>query len=213
MEQKTNDMGDIMKIRNFSIKVGIVTAALIFGAFGGEIYGQGQGRGGGRPANAGPPTGNPGVDRGLGAASDRSNGRSDNGLGTAAQRSNGRSMDGLDRAKLARHNASAVRDSALRRYSGLSRRLGTTPAEMRSAYEAALLVNPDLKFGQFVAANMIAENLNSRHPAVTSSAILAGLANGDSMGRTLRNLGLGSEEAKSAERAAKERMKAAGKNN
>ena len=200
-----------MKSRNISLSIGILSVVMIVGAFGSDVFG--QGRGGGRPASAGPPASNPGVDRGLGNASIRSEGRSDTGLGTAATRSNGRSVDGLDRARLARQNASTVSDSELRRYSGLSRRLGSTPSDLRSAYERALLANPDLKFGQFVAANMIAENLNARHSGITSSAILAGLANGDSIGRTLKNLGISSDEAKRAEQEAKDRIKAAKKNN
>ena len=199
-----------MKLRNIYLLGGILSVALICGAFGSDAYG--QGRGGGRPANAGPPSGNPGPDRGLGNASSRSDGRSDTGLGTAATRSNGRSSDGLDRARLARQNASAVSERELNRYNGLSQRLGTTPSEMRAAYHAALLANPDLPFGKFVAANMIAENLNARFPAITSSAILAGLANGDSLGRTLKNLGLTGDEAEIEEKAAKERIKAGKKN-
>jgi len=179
----------------------------------------GQGRGGGRPAGAGgggrpagvgggPPSG-VGVDRGLGTASTRSDGRSDDGLNTAATRSNGRSTSGLDRARLASQNANAVNDTELNRYRGLSRKLGTTPEQMRAAYQAALMQNPDLKYGQFVAANVVADNLSGRFPAITSQAILSGLANGDSLGRTLQNLGLSKQQVKDAERSADDEIKAA----
>lgn len=171
--------------------------------------GNSGGMGGGRPATAGPPSGI-GVDRGLGNASTRSDGRSDDGLGNASTRSNGRSDAGLDRARAGGSNrASAMSDTELNRYRGLSRRLGTTPAEMRSRYEAALAANPNLKYGQFVAANVVADNLNGRYPAITSSAILSGLANGDSLGETLRNLGLSKAQAKDAQRNAEDRIKAA----
>jgi len=172
-----------------------------------------QGRGGGRPATAGPPpgagrpatTGQPtgtGVDRGIGNASTRSNGRSDDGLSNADLRSNGRSSSGIDRARLARDNANAVSDNELNRYRGLSRKLGITPEEMRARYEAALLANPNLKYGQFVSANVVADNLGGRFPGITATAILAGYQNGDSLGRTLRNLGMTKDQAKITERDA-----------
>jgi hypothetical protein len=169
-----------------------------------------QGRGGGRPAGAGggPPAGT-GVDRGLGNASTRSNGKSDTGLGRADDNSDGRSTTGIDRARLARANANSLSDNELNRYRGLSRKLGTTPEAMRAAYLAALLANPNLKYGQFVAANVVADNLGGRFPLITSSAILAGLADGDSIGQTLRNLGMTKDQAKVAQRTADDKIKAA----
>ncbi|HYJ91299.1 MAG TPA: hypothetical protein VEV84_08325 [Pyrinomonadaceae bacterium] len=181
----------------------------------------GQGRGGGRPAGVGggrptgvggPPAGT-GVDRGLGTASTRSDGRSDTGLGRASTNSNGRSDAGLDRARLAAANANRMNDTELNRYRGLSKRLGTTPEQMRDAYQAALLTNPDLTFGQFVAANVLADNLHTRFPAITSSAILAGLADGDSIGQTLRNLGLSKQQSKDAQSVADDKIKAAKERN
>lgn len=189
----------------------VMFAAIIVatGAFEGNAQGRGRG---GRPAHAGPPAGT-GVDRGIGNASTRSNGRSDVGMGNASARSNGRSDAGIDRARLARANARRMSDNELNRYRGLSRRLGTTPEEMRARYQAALLANPDLNFGNFVAAHVIADNLNSRFPNVTPANILAGLANGDSIGETLRNLRLTKEQAKIAQRDAEAKMKAAKKRN
>ena len=181
-----------------------------------DTYGQGRGRGGGggggRAAGGGPPTG-VGVDRGLGNASTRSSGRSDDGLGNAATRSNGRSTAGLDRARLARDNANRMSDNDLNRYRGLSKKLGTTPEEMRARYEMALMQNPDLNFGNFVAAHVIADNLNARFPDVTSTNILAGLATGDSIGETLRNLRLSKEQAKIAQRDAEDKISAAKRRN
>jgi len=175
-----------------------------------------QGRGGGRPAGAGGGGGQPagiGVDRGLGTASANSNGRSDTGLGRASTNSNGRSDAGLDRARLARDNANRVSDTELSRYRGLSKKLGTTPDQMRAAYQAALMNNPDLTYGQFVSANVVADNLHNRFPGITSSAILSGLADGDSLGKTLQNLGLSHDQAKTAQRNADDQIKAAKENN
>ena len=104
-------------------------------------------------------------------------------------------------------------DTELNRYRGLSKKLGTTPEEMRSIYEAALKQNPDLNYGNFVAAHVIADNLHGRFPNVTSSAILDGLASGDSIGKTLRNLRMTKEQAKIAERDAEDRISAAKRRN
>jgi hypothetical protein len=179
----------------------------------------GQGRGGGRPAGAGPPArvGGPppgvGVDRGLGNASTRSDGRSDTGLGRASTNSNGRSDAGLDRARLASQNANAVSDNELNRYRGLSKKLGTSPEQMRAAYQSALMVDPNLTFGQFVSANVVADNLHNRFPMVTSTSILSGLANGRSLGQTLHDLGLSSDQVKVAKETADDQIKAARKRN
>jgi len=204
-----------MKFKHFALITVIVLAMSSF-AF---AQGRGGGNGGGRPAGAGggnpgggPPAG-VGVDRGIGNASSRSGGRSDDGLNTASTNSNGRSMTGLDRARLAAANANRMSDTDLNRYRGLSKKLGTTPDQMRAAYQTALVANPNLTYGQFVAANVIADNLNARFPMVTSTAILAGLANGDSIGQTLRHLGLSKEQSKTAQETADDQIKSAKERN
>jgi hypothetical protein len=181
-----------------------------------DIFAQGRGGGGGRPSgnpSSSRPTNNGGgnVNRGITTSSQRSNGRSDNGLGNASRNSNGRSDDGLNRARTG-GNRELPDDNELNRYRGISRKLNTTPETLRSQYEAALASNPDLKWGQFVAANVIADNLNSRNSRITASAILAGLRSGDSIGETLRNLGLSSDEAKRIEKDAKRQIKESRKN-
>lgn len=176
-------------------------------------YGQGRGGGGGRGSgggagNAGGPPAGVGVDRGLGNASVRSNGRSDNGLGTASDRSNRRSDAGLDRARLAADNRHEA-DKELREHPGLANTLHVNANDLRSGYQAALAVNPNLRFGQYVAATRLAQNLGSRFPNVTRANILAGLASGDSLGRTLRNLGLNSDQANAAKKQAEREIKEA----
>ena len=183
---------------------------------------QGRGRGGGGNPGAGSAgrgnsgmgnsgMGRPdgvGVDRGVGRSSDRSDGRADTGRATAAERSDGRSDAGLERARLRRENGRRA-DEELREHPGVAERLNTPPGRLRGEYEAALALDPDLKFGQFVAANVLARNLGRRNSAVTTAAILAGLREGDSVGRTLQNLGLSSREAKDAERQAKREIEEA----
>jgi len=171
----------------------------------------GQGKSGGRgsgggASNAGGPPAGVGVGRGLGNASDRSNGRSDDGLGNASDRSNGRSDAGLDRARLAADNRRQA-EKDLREHPGIANTLHVNANALRSGYQAALAINPNLKFGQYVAATRLAQNLHSRFPDVTRNAILAGLASGDSLGRTLQNLGLSSHLANEAKKQAEQEIK------
>jgi hypothetical protein len=189
------------------LSLGLVSL-FIFGACL-DAYAQGRGRGGG----GGRPAGNPGmggrgggVDGGLGTASDRSRGRSDSGLGRASERSGGRVDDGLDRARRANENARRA-DNELRDNPGLAKGMNMSANQLRDDYQAALANNPDLKFGQFVAANRIAKNLGDRNPNITRDAILQGLANDRSIGQTLQDLGLSSREAKDAEKAAEREIK------
>lgn len=171
---------------------------------------QGRGRGGGGGQSAGAPgmgsRGMGGVDGGLGNASDRSNGRSDRGLGTASDKSMGRSDAGLDRARAADENAKQA-DAELRQHPGMANGMNMSANQLRTGYQAALATNPNLKFGQYVAANRIAKNLGSRNPNITTDAILQGLASGKSIGQTLQNLGLSSKEAKEAEKTADQEIK------
>jgi hypothetical protein len=153
----------------------------------------------------GQPTG-VGVDRGLGRSSDASDGRADVGRGIASDKSNGRFDAGLERARLQKENMNNA-NRELRSHPNLATDLHVNANDLRADYQAALAVNPNLKFGQFVAATRLAANLGGRHPAITRSAILAGFANGDSLGQTLRNLGLGKDEANAAVKRAERQVK------
>ena len=184
-----------------------------------SVFGQGKGRGGGvgggrgsggGAGSAGGPPPGVGADRGLGNASGRSDGRSDRGIDTASDRSNGRSDAGLERARLAGENRRAA-EKELREHPGIAHALHVNANDLRNGYQAALAINPNLKFGQFVAATRLGQNLNSRFPNVTRDAILAGLADGDSIGRTLKNLGLSSDEADAAKKQAEREIKQARK--
>ena len=199
-------------------KVAGLALACLF-VFGMQSLAAAQGRGGGRGGSSGAGgagrgggggIGRPdgvGVDRGIGTSSDRSRGRADEGRGTASERSRSRSDEGLDRARAARANNSRRADEELREHPGIATRLNTPPGRLRDEYQAALAANPNLKFGQFVAATVLARNLGDRNPAITRSAILAGLANDKSIGRTLRDLGINERVAKEAEREANREIK------
>jgi hypothetical protein len=178
----------------------------VFAQGRGHGGGVGVGRGGG---SAGGPPGI-GVDRGLGNASERSGGRSDSGLGTASEKSNGRSDAGLDRARMASSNLRGA-DEDLADHPGVPRALHLSANSLRSGYQAALGTNPDLKFGQYVAATRLSQNLGSRFPNITRNAILAGLASGRSIGQTLHDLGLSDHEASDAKKRADKEIKQARK--
>jgi hypothetical protein len=109
---------------------------------------------------------------------------------------------------LQRENARRA-DDELRDHPQMPRRLHTTANDLRAGYQAALAADPDLKFGEYVAATRLAANLGSRHPGVTREAILAGLAGGDSIGETLQDLGVSEREAKEARRQVEREIKEA----
>jgi hypothetical protein len=160
--------------------------------------------------NAGGPPPGTGVDRGLGNASSRSGGRSDDGLDTASTRSNGRSDAGLERARKASSNLRRA-DDDLRDHPGLPKALHTNANDLRAGYQAALVANPDLSFGNYVSATRLGQNLGSRFPNITRDAILGGLASGRSLGGTLQDLGLSEREAKEARKRVDTEIKQAKK--
>ena len=190
--------------KNFvnTLLIAVAILALAASAFA-QGKGRGGGVGGGRGSGGGQPTG---VGVGLDRSSDASRGRADEGRGNASVRSNGRSDAGLERARLARQNMNNA-NQELRRHPHLASDLHVNANDLRADYQAALALNQDLTFGQFVAATRLEHNLGDTHPGVTRSAILAGLANGDSLGRTLRNLGLGKDDANDAVRRAETEIK------
>lgn len=169
------------------------------GGGGGRGSSGGVGHGGGAPAGVG-------VDRGLSKASERSDGRSDRGLARASENSKGRSDKGLERARIASNNLRRA-DEDLRNHPGIARTLHTNANDLRAGYRAALATNPNLKFGHYVAATRLAQNLGSRHPGITRSAILAGLASGKSLGQTLQSLGLSERAATKARNQADREIK------
>lgn len=103
------------------------------------------------------------------------------------------------------------KSSNLKAFRGIASKLNTTPAALQYAYETARAANPKLSRGNFIAANVLADNLGARHPNITTQAILSGLQSGKSVGQTLQSLGLSGAEAKQARRAADHDTKAANK--
>src|SRR5713226_6569082 len=93
-------------------------------------------------------------------------------------------------------------------FRGIAEKLHTTPQALEASYDAAKAANPNLTHGQFIAANVVAQNLGEKNPAVTTQALLDGLKSGKSIGQTLRGLKVSDKEA---DEAAKEAEKDADK--
>jgi len=190
----------------------LVLATGVFGQGKGKGGGGGgsRGSGGGNGHGGGPPAG-VGVDRGLGNASEKSGGRSDSGLGNASTKSKGRSDDGHERARRASDNLRRA-DDDLRNHPGVPRALHTNANDLRAGYQAALVNNPDLKFGNYVSATRLSQNLGRKNPNITRAAILNGLSSGRSLGQTLQDLGLNDRESKEARKQVERELKEARKN-
>lgn len=200
-------MSNLIQKGAYAVSLCLLVLVLATGAF---AQGKGRGGGGGRGSgNAGGPPPGRGVDRGIDNASSKSGGRSDDGLNNASAKSNGRSDAGLQRARDANLRRA---DNDLRDHPGLPRALHTNANDLRAGYQTALLTNPDLSFGNYVAATRLSQNLGSRHPNITRNAILSGLASGRSLGRTLQDLGLSERDSKDARRLVDDEIKRAKKN-
>lgn len=96
-------------------------------------------------------------------------------------------------------------------FKGIAAKLGTTSDALESAFQTAKQANPKLTRGQFISANVVAHNLGSKNPAITTQAILTGLQGGKSLGQTLQGLGLSESDAQEAERQARREVVAARK--
>ena len=155
------------------------------------VFAQGKGRGGGN----------------KGGSSNRGGGPSD-----GSTKSKGHSDKGVERGRRESANLRKADDN-LRDHPGLPKALHTNANDLRSGYQSALAVNPDLTFGNYVSATRLGQNLNPRFPNVTRDAILSGLNSGRSLGQTLKDLGLNDRESKDARRRVDDEIKKAKKNN
>jgi hypothetical protein len=197
-------------IRNgaYTVSLCLLVLLLATSAFAqgkGKGGGGGRGGGGGSSSAGGPPAGR-GVDRGIDTSSSKSGGRADDGRGNASDKSNGRSDAGLERARRASSNMRRA-DDDLRNHPGIPRALHTNANDLRAGYQAALLQNPDLKFGHYVSATRLGQNLGSRFPGITRDAILSRLASGRSLGQSLRDLGMNERDEKEARKRVERELK------
>ncbi|MBO0861841.1 MAG: hypothetical protein J2P21_25795, partial [Chloracidobacterium sp.] len=106
--------------------------------------------------------------------------------------------------KASKHAEEAAEEMNEQHGMGMANVMSMSATQLQSAFQAALATNPKLKFGQFVAATTIAQNLAMSNPNITTNAILQGLASGKSISQTLQGLGLSATQAKTALRTAHE---------
>jgi hypothetical protein len=131
---------------------------------------------------------------------------------TAAAQSQARTLHGRSVAAAADSSrAERQRAANLKSFRGIAAKLNTTPVALQNAFASARATNPKLSRGNFIAANVLADNLGARHPNITTQAILSGLQSGKSVGQTLQALGLSAAEAKQERRAAEQDRKDADK--
>jgi hypothetical protein len=122
---------------------------------------------------------------------------------TAAAQEQGRASHARSGAGATDSSAAARRRAAnLKGLRGVAAKLNTTPEALETAYEQDRAANPRLSRGNFIAANVLANDLGQKHPNITTPAILSGLERGENVGQTLQSLGLSASEAKQARRAA-----------
>ena len=98
-----------------------------------------------------------------------------------------------------------------KRFNGLAKKIGLSPEAAHAWYKTERVLNPDLTYGQFVAANMIARKHGSRYPLLTTEGILTGLRNGGNLGQTVKNLGFGDKDYRKERKRIDKIFKKAGK--
>lgn len=171
-------------------------------ALGGQTDVSAQGRGGGIAVGRPPAGGGSSMGRGP----DMNRGRVDDGLSRATEKPGDRPDPARELARIRRDNALHA-DKELRAHPEMAASLRTTADNLREGYRAALALNPTLKLSQYVLTTRLALNLGVSHPRVTRRELLIGLTEGHSIRRTLRDLGLSSEEAKEAHLRAEREIK------
>jgi hypothetical protein len=84
-------------------------------------------------------------------------------------------------------------------FRGIASKLNTTPEALETGYKTAVASNRKLTRGQFIAANVLSQNLSSKYPSVSTQAILDGVKSGKSFGKTLQSLGMSAKDADKAQ--------------
>ncbi|HKC47581.1 MAG TPA: hypothetical protein VKB63_08275 [Gemmatimonadales bacterium] len=116
-------------------------------------------------------------------------------------------------ASAASHSSSSSRASTpkVTSFRGIAPKLNTTPDALESSYKTAVGANRRLTRGQFIQANVLAQDLGATNPSITTEAILDGLKSGKSIGKTLQSLGLSAKDADKAQEAANSEIRRAGR--
>src|SRR5262245_27249004 len=94
-------------------------------------------------------------------------------------------------------------------FRGIAVKLNTTSQALENGYKTAVAANKKLTRGQFIEANVLAQNLGADNPSITTDAILDGLKSGKSIGKTLQGFGLSAKDADKAQDAANSEIRRA----
>ena len=123
--------------------------------------------------------------KGKGNGKGNGNGNSSRGNSNKSKNSDDSLWNGFpnDRNRRGNGNNSSLNKS--QRFKGLSKKTGISQDTLRARFELERRLNPDLTYGQFVAAHMISRN----HRGISTGDILGGLRDGRSIGQVLKNRG------------------------
>jgi hypothetical protein len=183
------------KIRNFLLSLFVITLMLlIVGAS--DSFAQGKGKGKSKSAAAKTKKPN---DKGKSA-------------GKVNSSKNNKNIDKDREERERRINKKLPKDNELNRFRGIAKKLGTSPEGLRARYRKELYRNPDLKFGNFVSAHVVADNLAGKNPRITSGAILDRMGDGMNLGQALKDLGVNKRDRKEAKNRAKREIEKSKKN-
>jgi hypothetical protein len=154
----------VMKKRFFVQLLGVFAALVLICGLSAGVFAQGKGKGNGK--------GN-------------GNGNSSRGNSNKSKNSDDSLWNGFpnDRNRRGNGNNSSLNKS--QRFKGLSKKTGISEDALRARFELERRLNPDLTYGQFVAAHMISRG----NRGISTGDILGGLRDGRSIGQILNNRG------------------------
>jgi hypothetical protein len=115
----------------------------------------------------------------------KGNGNSSRGNSNKSKNSDDSLWNGFPDDRNRRGNGNNASLNKSQRFKGLSKKTGISEDALRARFELERRLNPDLTYGQFVAAHMISRN----HRGISTGDILGGLRDGRSIGQTLKNRG------------------------
>jgi hypothetical protein len=159
--------------------IGLILGLGLIFAVSADAFAQGRGRGGGGNGN----------------------GRGNSGNQTTVIRGNSKNDD-LNRSDRKDNDNRKNTNAGNNRYEGLSRKMGMSSQSLRKWYESERALNPNLTYGQFVAANMIARN----HDGISAQTILNGLGSGRSIGQVLQDQGWNQKRIKKERKRIKSKV-------
>jgi hypothetical protein len=96
-------------------------------------------------------------------------------------------------------------------FTDIAPKLSTTPSALETQFEAARATNRKLTRGEFITADVVAQDLAAKNPAITLQALLSGLKSDKNLNKTLVGLGFTRKQADDATDAAEREIKAADK--